>query len=86
MDAIPPPYEYAVMRDALAITAEYVPSVDLCAASLVSRRWHAIFNPQLWGNPASHFGTENDAVYGKKLLRLCRLPINNTIELTEKLR
>lgn len=51
------------MKDALAIIADYIPSADLCSASLVSRRWHAIFNPHLWGDPASHFGTENDAVY-----------------------
>ncbi|EED23857.1 Leucine Rich Repeat domain protein [Talaromyces stipitatus ATCC 10500] len=63
MDAIPPSYEHAIMKDALAIIADYIPSADLCSASLVSRRWHAIFNPHLWGNPASHFGTENDAVY-----------------------
>lgn len=67
MDAIPPSYEYAIMKDALAIIANYIPSADLCSASLVSRRWHAIFNPHLWGDPASHFGTENDAVYGNKL-------------------
>lgn len=63
MDAIPPSYEHAIMRDALAIIADYIPSADLCSASLVNRRWHAIFNPHLWGDPASHFGTENDAVY-----------------------
>ncbi|KAI7977712.1 hypothetical protein EIK77_009252 [Talaromyces pinophilus] len=63
MDAIPPSYEHAIMKDALAIIADYIPSADLCSASLVSRRWHAIFNPHLWGDPASHFGTQNDAVY-----------------------
>ncbi|KAE8350994.1 hypothetical protein BDV28DRAFT_28359 [Aspergillus coremiiformis] len=25
--------------------------------------WHALFMPFLWGDPASHFGTDNDAVY-----------------------
>ncbi|QGA13443.1 hypothetical protein EYB26_001093 [Talaromyces marneffei] len=63
MDVIPPSYEHAIMKDALAIIADYIPSADLCSASLVSRRWHAIFNPHLWGDPASHFGTQNDAVY-----------------------
>jgi hypothetical protein len=53
------------MRDALALIAHYIPSADLCAVSLVNRRWHAIFIPHLWGNPASHFGTQNDAVYGE---------------------
>lgn len=64
LEEIPPSYEHATVRDALAIIAEYIPSADLCAASLVSRRWHAIFVPFLWGDPASHFGTDNDAVYG----------------------
>ncbi|OKL58826.1 hypothetical protein UA08_05621 [Talaromyces atroroseus] len=68
MEAIPPSYEHAIMKDALAIIADYIPSADLCAASLVSRRWHAIFNPHIWGDPASHFGTQNDAVYGKRPL------------------
>ncbi|KAL1968907.1 hypothetical protein VTN77DRAFT_1268 [Rasamsonia byssochlamydoides] len=63
MEEIPPSYELATVRDAWAIIARYIPSADLCAASLVSRRWHEIFVPFLWGNPASHFGTDNDAVY-----------------------
>lgn len=65
MDVVPPSYETATARDAWAIIAQYIPSADLCAASLVCRRWHELFVPFLWGDPASHFGTDNDAVYGK---------------------
>ncbi|CEN61607.1 Putative Leucine rich repeat domain-containing protein [Aspergillus calidoustus] len=63
MDTVPPSYQSATTRDAWAIIAEYIPSSDLCAATLVCRRWHRVFLPFLWGNPASHFGTENDEVY-----------------------
>ncbi|KAJ5908919.1 hypothetical protein N7495_001601 [Penicillium taxi] len=63
MDFIPPSYESATDRDAWVIIAHYIPSSDLCAASLVCHRWHDLFMPFLWGDPASHFGTENDAVY-----------------------
>ncbi|OQD83989.1 hypothetical protein PENANT_c014G04426 [Penicillium antarcticum] len=63
MDLIPPSYESATDRDAWAIIARYIPSSDLCAATLVCHRWHNLFMPFLWGNPASHFGTDNDAVY-----------------------
>lgn len=65
MDLIPPSYESATDRDAWSIIARYIPSSDLCAASLVCQRWHGLFMPFLWGDPASHFGQENDAVYGK---------------------
>lgn len=70
MDLIPPSYESATDRDAWAIIAHYIPSSDLCAASLVCHRWHDLFMPFLWGDPASHFGTENDAVYGKPYYHL----------------
>jgi len=63
-DAFPPSYETAINRDAWTIIAPYIPSSDLCAALLVCRRWHEIFAPFLWGDPASHFGTEDDTVYG----------------------
>lgn len=65
MEQYPPSYESAVSWDAWLIIARYIPSADLCAAALVSRKWHEIFLPFLWGAPASHFGTENDAVYGE---------------------
>ncbi|MCJ1391653.1 hypothetical protein MMC18_004518 [Xylographa bjoerkii] len=61
--AVPPSYEQATTRDYWTIIAQYIRSPDLCSVSLVSKRWHAIFAPCLWGNPASHFGTENDRVY-----------------------
>lgn len=63
---VPPSYEEATTRDYWTIIAQYIKSPDLCAASLVSKRWHTIFAPCLWGNPASHFGTQDDMVYGKK--------------------
>ncbi|KAJ5948716.1 hypothetical protein N7454_002023 [Penicillium verhagenii] len=63
MDLIPPSYESATDRDAWVIIAHYIPSSDLCAVSLVCHRWHDLFMPFLWGSPASHFGTDNDAVY-----------------------
>ncbi|KAL4900524.1 hypothetical protein BDW74DRAFT_93257 [Aspergillus multicolor] len=63
METVPPSYSAATTRDALSIIAQYVPSSDLCAVTLVCRRWHTVFMPFLWGNPASHFGKENDEVY-----------------------
>ncbi|KAL4781900.1 hypothetical protein BJX76DRAFT_334199 [Aspergillus varians] len=63
METVPPSYESATTRDALSIIAQYIPSSDLCAATLVCQKWHMVFMPFLWGNPASHFGTENDEVY-----------------------
>ncbi|THC90467.1 hypothetical protein EYZ11_010070 [Aspergillus tanneri] len=64
MDTVPPSYQTATTKDAWSIIAQYIPSSDLCAATLVCQKWHGIFMPFLWGNPASHFGTDNDAVYG----------------------
>ncbi|EIT73227.1 hypothetical protein F9C07_2225233 [Aspergillus flavus] len=63
MDLVPPSYQSATTRDAWSFIATYIPSSDLCAATLVCRKWHALFMPFLWGDPASHFGTDNDAVY-----------------------
>lgn len=60
----PPTYEIATSQDHWTIIAPYIKSNDLCSAAVVCVRWHEIFAPQLWGNPASHFGTENDSVYG----------------------
>ncbi|KAL9107430.1 MAG: hypothetical protein Q9187_008429 [Circinaria calcarea] len=61
--AVPPSYDEAITRDHWSIIARYIDGPGLCEASLVSKRWHQIFAPHLWGNPASHFGTENDRVY-----------------------
>jgi hypothetical protein len=74
---VPPSYSSTVSRDAWPLIAPYLPSKVLCAACLVSRRWHGIFIPFLWGDPASHFGIANDAVYValtrfKKTLRRAR--------------
>ena len=63
MEDIPPSYESAINRDAWNIIAPWIPSGTLCSAALVCRKWHRIFIPLLWGNPASHFASENDAVY-----------------------
>lgn len=78
MEAAPPSYESATLIDYLDLIAQYLPSRDLCAAALVCSRWHATFAPHIWGNPASHFGIENDAVYValtrfKKTLQTARL-------------
>lgn len=63
MEAAPPSYEKATLINHWAVIAEHIPSSDLCSASLVCSRWHATFVPHIWGNPASHFGIENDRVY-----------------------
>ncbi|XRM41765.1 hypothetical protein ABZX51_005007 [Aspergillus tubingensis] len=63
MDTVPPSYQTATTRDAWSVIAHYIPSSDLCAVVLVCQKWHGIFMPFLWGDPASHFGTDNDAVY-----------------------
>lgn len=58
-----PSYIDATSQDHWKLIAPYIPSDNLCSASLACSRWHEIFAPQLWGNPASHFGTEDDSVY-----------------------
>ncbi|OCL11780.1 hypothetical protein AOQ84DRAFT_313335 [Glonium stellatum] len=63
MDDALPSYETAITKDHWKIVARYIPSRDLCNAALVCQKWHEIFAPQLWGNPASHFGAQNDTVY-----------------------
>jgi hypothetical protein len=63
MDNALPSYVQATTQDHWSIISPYVRSQDLCSATLVSKQWNSIFTPHLWGNPASHFGTENDAVY-----------------------
>jgi hypothetical protein len=90
MDRALPSYTEAnvQLHDHWSIVSSFVPSKDLCSAALVSRQWNAIFTPHLWGNPASHFGTDNDAVYValvrfKRTLSWARL---STRELTHTLR
>ncbi|GME42580.1 Beta-lactamase-related protein [Neofusicoccum parvum] len=87
MNDVLPSYEAANTRDYWPIVAQYIPSRDLCSAALVCRQWHRIFTRQLWGNPASHFGVENDVVYValvrfKRTLSWARL---STRELTHTL-
>ena len=72
MEAAPPSYESAIVINPWSLIAQYIPSNDLCSAALVCEGWHAIIAPHLWGNPASHFGTENDRVYGQSLSCLSR--------------
>ncbi|ETI25009.1 hypothetical protein G647_04379 [Cladophialophora carrionii CBS 160.54] len=79
---VPPSYESAVSREAWTIIAPWISSRDLCAACLVSQKWYSIFVPFLWGDPASHFGIENDAVYValtrfKRTLRKARLTVRS---------
>lgn len=66
MEEFPPSYQSAqeALTEYWSLVSNYIPSSDLCSASQVSRRWHAIFAPILWGNPAGHWGIENDQVYG----------------------
>lgn len=45
------------------LVAEYVDSNDLYSACLVCQLWWQIFSPWLWANPASHFGSDSDAIY-----------------------
>ncbi|KAI5194894.1 hypothetical protein E4T39_08465 [Aureobasidium subglaciale] len=63
MEANPPSYGQATTVNAWDLVAVYIPSSDLCSAALVCQQWHTTFAPHLWGNPASHFGAENDRVY-----------------------
>ncbi|KAF2132162.1 hypothetical protein P153DRAFT_394327 [Dothidotthia symphoricarpi CBS 119687] len=63
MDDALPSYESAIQRDPWVFIAPYLSAEALCAAALVCRKWHAIFTPQLWGNPSSHFRLQNDTVY-----------------------
>ncbi|KAF2667114.1 hypothetical protein BT63DRAFT_329902 [Microthyrium microscopicum] len=88
METIPPSYLQATNRDHWSIISSFVPSKDLCSAALVSKQWNRIFTPHLWGNPASHFGTENDVVY-VALVRFKRTLVwarSSTRELTHTLR
>lgn len=82
MEAAPPSYESATLINPFDVVAPYVPSNDLCSAALVCSRWHATFAPHLWGNPASHFGIENDRVYValtrfKRALQTARLLVRS---------
>ncbi|KAF2691866.1 hypothetical protein K458DRAFT_381711 [Lentithecium fluviatile CBS 122367] len=63
MDDLLPSYESAIKQDPWELVARYLASDDLCSAALVCQQWHGIFTPQLWGNPCSHFGVQNDTVY-----------------------
>lgn len=82
MEAAPPSYENATLVDYWDLIARYIPSSDLCSAALVNSKWHSTFAPHLWGNPASHFGIENDNVYValtkfKRTLQTARLLVRS---------
>lgn len=82
MEAAPPSYDEATLVDYWDLIARYLPSNDLCSAALVCSRWHSTFAPHLWGNPASHFGIENDHVYValtkfKRTLQTARLLVRS---------
>lgn len=89
MENIPPSYEAAIARNPWQIISPYIPSAELCALNRVNRRLHEVFAPCLWGNPASHFGTENDRVYVAltrfkrtlKRVRLCVRELTHTLHL-----
>ncbi|KAL1386702.1 hypothetical protein HDK64DRAFT_331648 [Phyllosticta capitalensis] len=89
MNDVLPSYEAANAWDVWPIVATYISSQDLCAAALVCREWAGIFTKELWGNPASHFGVENDVVYValtrfKRTLawaRLCTRETTHTLHL-----
>ena len=66
-DYPPPTYEAASYRQLWLIVAPYVQCQDLTSACLVSREWHRSFAPQLWGNPATIFGTDPDDVQCKAI-------------------
>ena len=82
MENVPPSYETAISRDYWKTVALYIPSSDLCAACRVSKQWNETFAPFLWGNPASHFGTENDAVYGEQCTAFSSSPTDWIVALT----
>ncbi|KAF1995781.1 hypothetical protein P154DRAFT_473722 [Amniculicola lignicola CBS 123094] len=63
MDDLLPSYESVIHQNPWELVAGYLPSNDLCSAALVCQKWHETFTPQLWGDPASHFGVQNDTVY-----------------------
>ncbi|EME42088.1 hypothetical protein DOTSEDRAFT_45645 [Dothistroma septosporum NZE10] len=82
MEVAPPDYQTATLVDIWDIVARYIPSSDLCSAALVCSRWHATFIPHIWGNPAAHFGIENDRVYValtrfKRTLQTARLLVRS---------
>ena len=70
MDDLLPSYESALEQDPWILVAPYLTSDALCAAAAVCKKWHEIFTPHLWGSPASHFGVENDTVYGTQSLSI----------------
>lgn len=79
MDDQLPSYESVTQQSPWELVAPFLCSDDLCAAALVCQKWHQIFARQLWGNPASHFGTQNDTVYGAKCYAIERMSSSLTL-------
>lgn len=50
-------------REVWVLVVPYVDDMDLYSACLVCRNWWQLFSTCLWGNPASHFGNDSDAIY-----------------------
>jgi hypothetical protein len=82
MDDLLPSYETAIHQDPWELVARYLSSDNLCAAALVCRKWHQIMTPQLWGSPASHFGVQNDTVYGTLAYTRSRSQLTLIVALT----
>ncbi len=78
MENVPPSYDAAIARNPWSLIAPFIPSTELCALNRVCRELQNVFAPYLWGNPASHFGTENDRVYGQR-----KRSITNTLGLSD---
>ncbi|PNS21708.1 hypothetical protein CAC42_1562 [Sphaceloma murrayae] len=69
MESAPPSYETATtLINPWQLVAPYLPIDTLRSAALVSRTWHAIFTPYLWGNPASLLRAERDHLYSKSAI------------------
>lgn len=78
--APPPSYASAVSRQSWPIIASYVETHDFYSACLVSRQFHKIFAPLLWGEPGRRFGADSDTIYlsitrFKRLLARARVDV-----------
>lgn len=67
MDAAPPTYEHAVVRDYWSLVAPHLGLQDLLNATLVCQAWNKIFSRALWGSPLRHFKAEDFVHQGQRL-------------------
>ena len=88
MDAVPPSYEKATLVTPWDLVAPHLTLDQLLSAGSVNKRWHAIFMPFLWGDPASYFGVEHDEVHTAltKFRRTLRIARPSVRALTHTLR